>query len=100
MLQTDINKFNLTNLMELISVSSRGQVVIPERIRKKYGIRTGDRLVLLETDHALVIRKENQIHDLIEQAGWLQLAESGLKDVWDNPQEDKAWEYLQNKKKS
>lgn len=29
-------------------VSSRGQVVIPERLRKKLGIKTGDLLVVTE----------------------------------------------------
>lgn len=23
--------------------------------------------------------------------GWLQLAEQGMKDVWDNPKDDKIW---------
>ncbi len=91
-----INKFNLTKLtMELIKVSSRGQIVIPEGIRQKYGIKQGTKLILVEQKDSLLLKKEDFLErELVgdkDDYGWLVVAESTLKDVWDNAKDEKLW---------
>ena len=48
--ETLINKPNLTNLTMLatLKVSSKGQIVIPETIRKNFNITQGTNLILIE----------------------------------------------------
>ncbi len=83
--------------MEIINVSSRGQIVIPEKIRKSMSIRKGSRLALFEKDGSIVIKREEDIirriedDDRKEEFGWLALGEGSLKELWDNPKDDKIW---------
>ncbi len=55
-----ISKFNLIilTMIETIKVSSRGQVVIPEAIRKDLSIKEGVRLVLIRKGNKLILEKE------------------------------------------
>lgn len=84
--------------MELISVSSRGQIVIPERIRKKYKIKEGSRFVLLEQNEKLILEEETTFLKKItfaegkEDAGWLALAEKSLQDIWANEKDEETWQ--------
>ncbi|TEB07688.1 SpoVT / AbrB like domain protein [Pelotomaculum schinkii] len=41
--------------MPVITVSTRGQIIIPSEIRKKYNIKQGDRLELQEVDGKLIL---------------------------------------------
>ena len=83
--------------MEIIKTSSRGQIVIPERIRKKYKIKEGTRLVLFEQDDRIIIEMEEKINSIlkreqeVEEKGWSDLSETSLKEVWDNEKDDKVW---------
>ncbi len=36
--------------METITISAKGQIVIPARIRKKFGLKKGEKLVIMEDD--------------------------------------------------
>lgn len=83
-------------MIETIKVSSRGQIVIPERIRKELDIGEGTKLILIEKNNTLVLEKESQfmkkINDInLEQLGWLALAENSLKKIWDNKKDDETW---------
>ena len=82
--------------MEIVTTSSRGQIVIPENLRKKHKITEGTRLVLLEQGDKIIMQKEDKIYDLlkqmeVEEKGWNALAETGLKEIWDNKNDDKVW---------
>ncbi len=94
------NKHNLTGLiMDIIPVSSRGQIVIPEHIRKKYHIKKGTRLVLQERGAALVLKKEIDVEKMLramsaEDRDWLLLVEQSLAKEWNTPEEDAAWKDL------
>jgi len=59
-LEIFISKFNLIilTMIETIKVSSRGQVVIPEAIRKDLSIKEGVRLVLIRKGNKLILEKE------------------------------------------
>jgi len=84
-------------MIELISVSSRGQVVIPEKVRKHLGIKAGSKLVLLERDGTILLKKEEEVAKHLEederkeQIGWMMLAEQSLRKIWDNPKDDAVW---------
>ncbi|MEW6771977.1 MAG: AbrB/MazE/SpoVT family DNA-binding domain-containing protein [Bacillota bacterium] len=41
--------------MTVVTVSTKGQIIIPAEIRKRYNIKRGDRLALQEVDGRLVL---------------------------------------------
>ena len=93
-----ISKPSLTilTMIETIKVSSKGQIVIPERIRIELGIKEGTKLVLIEKNNSIVIEKEDQfINKLnnieLEKLGWLALAEKSLNNVWNNKKDEEVW---------
>jgi AbrB family looped-hinge helix DNA binding protein len=95
---THINKVGLQGHMkEVLKVSAKGHIVIPENVRKKYSIRPGTRLILSEQNDALLLQKEEDLSGLLrakdpkDLLAWQKLAESSLKKVWDNPQDERAW---------
>lgn len=47
--------------MEIVKVSSRGQIVIPLEIRKKYNIQKYSKLVLFDYKDKLVLVKEEKM---------------------------------------
>ena len=52
--------------MEIITTSSRGQIVIPEKIRKKHKIKEGTKFVLLEEDDKIILEKEDKFESVIK----------------------------------
>jgi AbrB family looped-hinge helix DNA binding protein len=85
-----------------IKVSSRGQIVIPENMRKSLKINEGTKLVLIERGKKIILEKEkdfmeelNKLQQTKEKIGWLNLAERNMKKLWDNPKDEKIWgQYL------
>lgn len=81
----------------IVNVSSRGQIVIPEKFRKDLSIKEGSKLLIIERDGTLILKKEGYILDRIEESnkkeesGWLALAEQSLNDIWNNKKDEKAW---------
>jgi AbrB family looped-hinge helix DNA binding protein len=82
-------------MIETIKVSSRGQIVIPEVIRKHMQIKKGTKLVLLERNKRLIIETEKTFLEHIEEnkekKGWSLLAEKNIKKMWDNSEDDDVW---------
>ena len=84
-------------MIEIISVSVRGQIVIPQKLRNRLGIQPGSKLVLFEKDNAILLKKEEDVAKQFESdegkeaAGWMALAEQSLRKVWDNPNDEKVW---------
>jgi AbrB family looped-hinge helix DNA binding protein len=79
--------------MELTSLSTKGQIVIPEQVRKRFKLKAGNRLVLFERGNELVLRKEEDVEKELksEHESWNALSLSGLKDIWDNPEDERVW---------
>ncbi|MDV3104065.1 AbrB/MazE/SpoVT family DNA-binding domain-containing protein [Thermococcus waiotapuensis] len=44
-------------MMEVVRVSSKGQVVIPKRVREKMGIKEGEYLLLVQEGDIIVMKK-------------------------------------------
>lgn len=85
-------------MVEILKVSSKGQVVIPEHIRNSYGIKKGARLILREKGRQLLLQLEQDFMEGIQEAeaikekrGWLLLGEQSLRQVWDNPEDEEVW---------
>ena len=100
MTETLISKSGLTHDdMDILHVSSKGQIVIPEHVRKKLGLKKGTRLVLYEKKDTLVLAKETDAEKALqrmdkEDLGWLFLNERALAKDWLTPEEDEAWKDL------
>lgn len=85
-------------MIKTIKVSDKGQIAIPQSIRRKLGIQRGDDLVIFEIKGKLLIEKQQKVSEKIkdEFKDILHFSEQSLNSVWDNP-EDEIWNsYLKN----
>jgi AbrB family looped-hinge helix DNA binding protein len=57
-------------VMATTTVSSKGQVVIPRALREKYGLTSGTRLEVAESDQGLVLAPLKQARSSGRQAEW------------------------------
>ena len=55
---------------DISTVTMKGQLVIPSRLRRKYGIRKGTRVVFVEEDHRLVLQPLTR-EFITSLCGWL-----------------------------
>ncbi len=46
---------------DIIKVSSKGQIVIPREIRKKLGVKGGEKLLVLTRDGDILLRKAKEL---------------------------------------
>jgi len=46
---------------DVIKVSSKGQIVIPREIRKKLGVKGGEKLLVLTRDGDILLRKTSEL---------------------------------------
>ena len=46
---------------DIIKVSSKGQVVIPREVRKKLGVKGGEKLLVLTRDGDILLRKAKEL---------------------------------------
>jgi AbrB family looped-hinge helix DNA binding protein len=46
---------------DIIKVSSKGQVVIPREVRKKLGVKGGEKLLVLTRDGDILLRKTKEL---------------------------------------
>ena len=85
---------NMNNMkmkkIRTVSVNERGQLVIPEDIRKDFGIRGGTTLVMIKTSGELVLRKESEVINAIEDKFWGAMASRAMTDAWGK--EDEIWD--------
>ena len=81
-------------MMKTVRVSEKGQIAIPQSIRKVMGIQQGDDLVIFELDGKLLLQKtktaEKKMRD--DYKDILKFSEKSLKEVWDN-KEDEIWSH-------
>lgn len=71
---------NIMNTLEITSVSSRGQVVIPNAIRSEMNLHTGDKLVVV-SDGDNILLKKVQAPKLDDFKGLLAQSRKYAKDV-------------------
>jgi AbrB family looped-hinge helix DNA binding protein len=78
--------------MEVITLSSKGQIVIPAKVRKKFSLKEGDSLVLVEEKDAIRLQPLVNLSDLwgvdaMKNSG---AALRELRKEWDDELEKKA----------
>lgn len=79
-----------------VVVNERGQIVIPEDIRKDLNIENATTLVIIERGGELIIRKESEVLDTIsEDEFWKAIARESLKRAWSK--EDEVWDKFARK---
>ena len=92
---------NMNNIKRIrtVNMNDRGQIVIPEDVRKGMGIGSGTSLVLIEKDKEIVLRREKDVATSMgnEEQFWQVVSESGLKNAWS--EEDEIWNKYYNKVK-
>lgn len=74
-----------------VTMSERGQIVIPEDMRKDLKLSQGEALVLIEQEDSIIMRKESHVaKHLADEDSWDKLAREGLQNAWSKS--DEAWE--------
>jgi AbrB family looped-hinge helix DNA binding protein len=80
-------------ILESVTVSDKGQIAIPVKIRESLGIEKGDVLVIIASDGKILIEKSEAVGKKLgnEFDYMLKLAESSAKELWDN-ESDNVWD--------
>lgn len=78
-----------------VSVNERGQLVIPEDIRRDFGIKGNSTLVLLEYSEGLVLKKESEVFEALDSIFWEALSKKALQNAWGR--EDEVWDKIAEK---
>jgi len=78
--------------MEVVTLSSKGQIVIPAKVRKKFSLKEGDSLVLVEENDSIRLQPLVNIAELwgvdaIKDAGVI-LKE--MRKEWDDELDNKT----------
>ncbi len=74
-----------------VTVNERGQIVIPEDIRKDMGIENETTLVIIEKGGEIVIKRESEVLDVLdEDLFWKAIGAEALKRAWNK--EDEIWD--------
>ena len=78
--------------MKTVTVSGKGQISIPQEIRKQLKVEKGSKLVIILKDKKLLIRKASDISqsigDIFEDV--VRYSERSLEEIWDN-EEGEVW---------
>jgi len=78
-----------TESIKTTTVSSKGQIVIPEEFRELLNIKKGTNLILIRKDKSIIIKKEKEVLEE-DFSDLLKISEESLKTIWDN-KEDEVW---------
>ena len=79
--------------IRVITVSSKGQVVIPEEFREELNLKKGARLVMIKEGLTLFLKREKDVKD--EFSDLLKISEKSLEDIWGSEREDIWNKYLE-----
>ena len=98
---THIGKKNLTecvpeHIVKTVTVSEKGQISIPQEIRKRLSVEKGSTLVLVLKDEKLLICKASHISQSVEDdfEDLVRYTELSVKKIWDNDGDDVWNRYL------
>jgi AbrB family looped-hinge helix DNA binding protein len=80
------------NRIEIVTVSKKGQMVLPKAVRKQIGIKQGSRLLLIQKNNQLTLKKiDSQLEEKLFTAF---ASEKILAKDWLSKEEEKAWKTL------
>ena len=77
--------------METSYVTSKGQLVVPARLRRKYGIKPGTRVCFIERDHEIIFQPVTKEY-IRSVCGILKSETSMTKDLLKERRQDKQRE--------
>lgn len=79
-------------IVRTVTVSGKGQISIPQEIRKQLAVEKGSKLVVVLKDKKLLIYKASDILQSTEDGfdDVVRHSELSLKKIWDN-EEDEVW---------
>lgn len=82
------------------TISSKGQIAIPQEMRKRKGFREGQKVVILAFEDRLEIRPLSDItrHLSALSMQTALMSQSSLAKIWNTPEEGEAWARLQKEK--
>jgi len=85
---------NTNKKIRTVSVNERGQIVIPEDIRKDFGISGETTLVMIERKGEIVLKKETDVLEAIEGEDkfWRIMSKGAMKRAWSK--EDDIWDEI------
>jgi len=85
--------------MRTVVLNDRGQIVIPEELRKDLDLKAGQTLVLVEVGDELLLRKEESVvSDLDDRRFWRAMSQHAFYTGWDK--EDEVWDQYAPKRNS
>ncbi len=78
--------------MEIVTLSSKGQIVIPSKVRKKFSLKEGDSLVIVEEKDAIRLQPLVNLSELwgIDNLKNTRRLLNDMRKKWDDDLEDKA----------
>ncbi len=84
------------SIMKTVTVSGKGQISIPQEIRKQLAVEKGSKLVIILKDKKLLICKASDISQSIEDSfeDVVRYSERSLEEIWDNGEDDVWNRYL------
>lgn len=65
--------------MEIAKITSKGQVTIPNEIRKKLGVDTGDKLAFIEDNGMVVVVKADDYERMARLNSYIELLRKSEK---------------------
>ena len=83
--------------VEIITVSKKGQVVLPKKVREELSIVSGSKLFLVQRNGELTLKKVETLLEKEEDEDKLftvLASEKSLAKDWLSKEEDKAWKDL------
>lgn len=79
--------------IETITMSTKGQIIIPARLRKKYGLKKGKKVVLIDDDGYIKVQPPTDLRKLC--GSWHELdAEALTKEIIQDREDDEERERL------
>ena len=85
---------NMNKRVRTVVVNERGQIVIPEEVRKDFEISKGSTLVLIERNNELLLKKESDVLKKMDEDDefWKRLSVKSMGKMWNK--EDTVWEKI------
>jgi AbrB family looped-hinge helix DNA binding protein len=78
--------------MDVVTLSSKGQIVIPSKVRKKFSLKEGDSLVIVEEKGAIRLQPLVNLSELwgVDNLRNTRPMLNEMRKEWDDELEDKA----------
>ncbi len=78
--------------LETVTVSDKGQIAIPKRVRENLSIKKGDKLIMLIKGNRILIEKSSSVAGNMENEFdyLVKLSEQSARKIWDN-ESDEVW---------